>query len=148
MGPLAVGTHDAEGDPAPGWWEGNLVDVRTSGRARHKGIAGHRAGGDVEQQGGVTDRPGDGVVDAERIGERPEPRKSRRSSARGLEAEEAAGRRRDAERAAPVVAVAGRNDAGCDRGRRPTRGAPGRVRQSVGVPYRTTEDRLGGGVET
>ena len=101
----------------------------SDGGGRPGRVPGLVAGEHVEQRRGLGHRARQHPVDAEqRVAE---VRARRDAPARGLETDEAAARRRDADRAAAVVAVGERDHARGDRRRRAARGA---ARGALEVP--------------
>jgi len=92
--------------------DADLRKIRTSGRRRPIGIADVRAGGGIEQRSAVAHRARDRMADAHAAPAFAEVRPQRRARARGLEAEQAAAGRRNADRAAAVGRMRHRQHAG------------------------------------
>ena len=101
-------------------------------RWRPAGVAVLGPGEDVEQRGGLADGPGEDAVLHEEL--LAELGRVRHAAALRLEADQAAARRRDAQRAAAVVAVRERHHARGDRGCAPAGRAPGGSCRIPGVP--------------
>ena len=114
---------------------------RSLGGRRPPGIARLVAGQDVEQCGGVCDRPGDRTGGREAL-ERRE-RRGGDPPSRRLEAEDAATGGGNPDRAASVGAVGERHEPRRERRRGPSAGAAGRALRVPGVPGVAVELRLG-----
>ena len=135
-------------------------DPERAGRRLHRLGVGRGRRCDAQDRAGVVPlhrlEQGRGVAHAARDHElrrhphqrHPEGRAQGRAPARGLQPEEPAARRRDADRAAAVVGMRQRHHCGRDRRRGAARGAPRGAAGIERVARRpAVEDRLGGAVE-
>ena len=134
-----------DGHADPEGWQGP-VEQGPQGwveAGQRVGVAELGTADPVEGGGGVAHRPREHAVHAEPAavlaGEWPH----RHPSPARLEPDEAAARRRDAQRATAVVAVGDGDDAGGDGGGGPARRPAGRAVERPGVAGRAVRDRLG-----
>src|SRR5207244_6414395 len=115
------------------------------GRRRWSGVgtAGTGSGGGGEERRAVADRARHRVLDHQTAEDVAVNRPERIAAARGLEPEEPAAGRRDADRAPAVVGVSHRDQAGGDSRGRSTARAPGRPAGVPGIARGAEESRLG-----
>ena len=120
--------------------------ARYGARRRRRGvrIARHRPVGDVEQRRGVAHRAGDDELGREAVPALAGGGAERVAAARRLEADEAAVRGGDADRAAAVAGVRRRHDAGRHRRRRAAARPAGAVRWLPGIAGGAEGVGLGG----
>ena len=102
-------------------------------RGHGVGVAQHRPADGVEDGGAVADRPGDDVLDRPATDRVAVLGTDRVAGPGRLEAEQPAVARRVADRAAEVVGMADRHEAGGDRGSRAAARATGRPVESPWV---------------